>query len=68
MILMQVAFLIYRPVMRLFKCSRSREICWPLTFPTDIENHTVETESEISGSDVLLDIASSRTPIRSNSF
>ncbi|CAA6659375.1 unnamed protein product [Spirodela intermedia] len=60
----EVAFLIYRPVMRLFKCSRSTEICWPLSFPTDMENHTLETESEISGSDVLLDVASSRAPIR----
>ena len=55
--LIQVAFLIYRPVMRLFRSVKNLEICWPLSVSADFENHT-------SDSDVLLDVSSSRASIR----
>uniref|UniRef100_A0A1D1YC63 THO complex subunit 2 n=1 Tax=Anthurium amnicola TaxID=1678845 RepID=A0A1D1YC63_9ARAE len=59
----EAAFLIYRPVMRLFKCLRGHEIYWPLSVPLDVENHTTEKELELS-LDVLLEMTSPRTSIR----
>ncbi|MQL84853.1 hypothetical protein Taro_017363 [Colocasia esculenta] len=59
----EVAFLIYRPVMRLFRCSGDHETYWPLSIPHDTENHPAEKEPEPS-SDVLLDRPSPQTPIK----
>ncbi|XP_061946656.1 THO complex subunit 2-like isoform X6 [Populus nigra] len=61
----EVAFLIYRPVMRLFKCEGSLEVFWPLD-----SNETVTTTSanlepearEYSGR-VILDLGSLHKPV-----
>lgn len=61
----EVAFLIYRPVMRLFKCQGSSDVFWPLddNDATNISNTNLESElTEYSGN-VVLDLGSPRKPI-----
>ncbi|GKV20842.1 hypothetical protein SLEP1_g30901 [Rubroshorea leprosula] len=61
----EVAFLIYRPVMRLFKCQVSSDVFWPLdgndSANTIMEN--ADLESEEDSSKMLLDLDPSRKPI-----
>ncbi|XP_058182779.1 THO complex subunit 2 isoform X3 [Rhododendron vialii] len=52
----EVAFLIYRPVMRLFKCQSSSDVFWPL------DNIEAPKESESCGK-LVLDLGPSRKPI-----
>ncbi|KAI8538772.1 hypothetical protein RHMOL_Rhmol09G0129800 [Rhododendron molle] len=52
----EVAFLIYRPVMRLFKCQSSSDVFWPL------DNIEAPKESESSGK-LVLDLGPSRKPV-----
>ncbi|OMO88902.1 hypothetical protein CCACVL1_08125 [Corchorus capsularis] len=60
----EVAFLIYRPVMRLFKCQRSSGVFWPLD---DNEANTTTASSESESKDdsdgVILDLGPPRKPI-----
>ncbi|KAK8960455.1 hypothetical protein KSP40_PGU008569 [Platanthera guangdongensis] len=53
----EVAFLIYRPIMRLFKCASSPDVFWPLDL---IEESLVASEAneieENSSTDVVLDL------------
>ncbi|XP_043721403.1 THO complex subunit 2 [Telopea speciosissima] len=58
----EVAFLIYRPVMRLFKCSSGSDVCWP---SDDIEESNTsiadqESESSISSANLVLDLGSQK--------
>jgi THO complex subunit 2 len=55
LVFIQVAFLIYRPVMRLFKSTTGGDTCWPL-------DGNEEGES-ISSDDLILQLDSSREPI-----
>jgi len=62
----QVAFLIYRPVMRLFKSERTPNICWPLVDKNAASDSSASIESDpadYSGS-MVLDIGSNKNPIR----
>ncbi|KAL8142098.1 hypothetical protein V2J09_015130 [Rumex salicifolius] len=60
----EVAFLIYRPVLRLFKCQGSG-FFWPLCDYEAGEASLSGKESDISGhGDLLLDLGSSQKPIR----
>uniref|UniRef100_A0A2P2MC08 THO complex subunit 2 n=5 Tax=Rhizophora mucronata TaxID=61149 RepID=A0A2P2MC08_RHIMU len=55
----EVAFLIYRPIMRLFKCESRPDICWPLD-DNEAETATTATgEFEYSGK-LTLDLGSSK--------
>ncbi|XP_077241157.1 THO2 isoform X2 [Tasmannia lanceolata] len=58
----EVAFLIYRPVMRLFKCSSGSDMFWPsdVVEETNADNGF---ESSISSATVVLDIGPPRKPI-----
>lgn len=63
--LTQVAFLIYRPVMRLFKCQGSSDVFWPLD-DNETGNITMaysESESKDDLSRVILDLGPPRKPI-----
>lgn len=57
--LLQVAFLIYRPVMRLFKCQGSSDVFWPL----DSTEALKESEPTVSSGKLVLDLGPSRKPI-----
>ncbi|PON53679.1 THO complex [Trema orientale] len=61
----EVAFLIYRPVMRLFKIQGTSDIFWPLdnndTSSVAIANS--DSEAAERSDDVVLDLGSSRTPV-----
>ncbi|GAB4828694.1 THO complex subunit 2 [Ancistrocladus abbreviatus] len=61
----EVAFLIFRPVMRLFKCQSSSNVFWPLC-GRELDNlSAIEKESEATNpSQLILDIGSSQKPIR----
>ena len=62
--LIQVAFLIYRPVMRLFKCQGSSDVFWPLD-DNEAANITMaysESESKNDSSRVILDLGPPRKP------
>lgn len=61
----QVAFLVYRPVMRLFKRMSGSEICWPLDIieHSNIQSAENEVEPSDSSNDVGLDLGSPRKPI-----
>ncbi|XP_016465502.1 THO complex subunit 2 isoform X1 [Nicotiana tabacum] len=61
----EVAFLIYRPVMRLFKCQRNSDVFWPSDSDEAVRSATAEKESESSdlSAYLLLDLGSSRKPI-----
>ncbi|XP_017222292.2 THO complex subunit 2 [Daucus carota subsp. sativus] len=57
----EVAFLIYRPVMRLFKCQTSSEVFWPLHC-----DESANTEKDVAtnpSSQPVLDLGASRKPI-----
>lgn len=62
--LSQVAFLIYRPVMRLFKCQGSYDVFWPLDAngTADITMACSESESKDDSSQVILDLGPPRKP------
>ncbi|XVF43449.1 hypothetical protein PTKIN_Ptkin02bG0040900 [Pterospermum kingtungense] len=52
----EVAFLIYRPVMRLFKCQGSSDVFWPL------DDNETESESKDDSGRVILDLGPPRKP------
>ncbi|KAE8716675.1 THO complex subunit 2 [Hibiscus syriacus] len=54
----EVAFLIYRPVMRLFKCQGSSDVCWPLDVneTADITMAFSESENKDDSNRVILDL------------
>ncbi|KAK2635529.1 hypothetical protein Ddye_030321 [Dipteronia dyeriana] len=58
----EVAFLIYRPVMRLFKCQGSSDIFWPLDYTRGANVTTVNLESELTEDPgkVILDLGSQK--------
>ncbi|KAG0493290.1 hypothetical protein HPP92_004284 [Vanilla planifolia] len=59
----EVAFLIYRPVMRLFKCSGS-EIFWPLDVVDENFMESEENDCEPSSChDIVLDLGPEKNPI-----
>ncbi|MBA0586061.1 hypothetical protein Gorai_016816 [Gossypium raimondii] len=60
----EVAFLIYRPVMRLFKCQGSHDVFWPLDAngTADITVACSESESKDDSSRVILDLGPPRKP------
>ncbi|XP_047974285.1 THO complex subunit 2 isoform X2 [Salvia hispanica] len=61
----EVAFLIYRPVMRLFKCQNSSSSFWPLLSKEKEDPASADKESEASDlfSTLALDLGSARKPI-----
>ncbi|XP_011629407.1 THO complex subunit 2 isoform X2 [Amborella trichopoda] len=61
----EVAFLIYRPVMRLFKCLRSSDTFWPSEFTREATQLNADKESDhsFSSSEMVLDLGSPRKPI-----
>lgn len=61
----QVAFLIYRPVMRLFKCQKNSESLWPLDCSEPANAITADSESETGDSldTLVLVLDSSRKTI-----
>ncbi|OWM74376.1 hypothetical protein CDL15_Pgr013280 [Punica granatum] len=56
----EVAFLIYRPVMRIFKCQGRSEVCWPLDIKEPIGS---DSESEDNPCKLVLDLGSPKKPI-----
>ncbi|XP_073059510.1 THO complex subunit 2 [Primulina eburnea] len=56
----EVAFLVYRPVMRLFRCQNTSSFFWPLDCNEAVNPATAEKESEASdlSSKLVLDIGS----------
>ncbi|KAI5567276.1 hypothetical protein BDE02_13G079300 [Populus trichocarpa] len=61
----EVAFLIYRPVMRLFKCEGSLEVFWPLDSNETVTTTSANLEPEVreySGR-VILDLGSLHKPV-----
>ncbi|XP_052291116.1 THO complex subunit 2 isoform X4 [Citrus sinensis] len=58
----EVAFLIFRPVMRLFKCQGSSAVFWPLDDGEAANNTTINSESEPSEDigNVILDLGSQK--------
>ncbi|GMI75252.1 EMBRYO DEFECTIVE 2793 [Hibiscus trionum] len=60
----EVAFLLYRPVMRLFKCQGSSDVFWPLYVneTADITMACSESESKDDPSRVILDLGPPRKP------
>lgn len=61
----EVAFLIYRPVMRLFKSQKTPDVCWPMEDKYSASDSSTNFESDpadYSGS-VVLDIGSNKNPI-----
>ncbi|KAK7836681.1 tho complex subunit 2, partial [Quercus suber] len=61
----EVAFLIYRPVMRLFKCQGSSDVFWPLddSYATNISTTNLDSEPTEYSGNVVLDLGSSKKPI-----
>ena len=62
---LQVAFLIYRPVMRLFKCQSSSDVFWPLDDVASPKASIAEkdSEQEDSSAKLVLDLGPSWKPI-----
>ncbi|XP_024993820.1 THO complex subunit 2 isoform X1 [Cynara cardunculus var. scolymus] len=60
----EVAFLIYRPVMRLFRCQSTSDVVWPLDCD-EIINSAAGKESELTDASgkLILDLGPSRKPI-----
>lgn len=56
----EVAFLIYRPVMRLFKAHGSSQVCWPLD---DNETMNLEAETEEKSCNLVLDLGRQMKPV-----
>ncbi|CAJ2675999.1 unnamed protein product [Trifolium pratense] len=61
----EVAFLIYRPVMRLFKSQRSPDVCWPLDDKNAASDSSMNFESDLADSSgsMVLDIGSNKKQI-----
>ncbi|PKA49885.1 hypothetical protein AXF42_Ash004427 [Apostasia shenzhenica] len=61
----EVVFLIYRPVMRLFKCMDSNEVFWPLDVidKTFVASEESDTEPS-SSSDFVVDLGETGYPIK----
>ncbi|KAM3705521.1 hypothetical protein ACB094_03G087500 [Castanea mollissima] len=61
----EVAFLIYRPVMRLFKCQGSSDVFWPLddSDATNISTTILDSEPTEYSGNVVLDLGPSKKPI-----
>ncbi|XP_010556226.1 PREDICTED: THO complex subunit 2 [Tarenaya hassleriana] len=61
----EVAFLIYRPVMRLFKSQQSGDVQWPLDAGESMNRDTENTEPDPQGNCVkmILDVSSSKKAI-----
>ncbi|XP_010271209.1 PREDICTED: THO complex subunit 2 isoform X2 [Nelumbo nucifera] len=61
----EVAFLIYRPVMRLFKCTGGSSIFWPSdnTEEANILNTEKDSEPSVSSTNEVLDLGSHLKPI-----
>ncbi|XP_057851341.2 THO complex subunit 2 isoform X2 [Cryptomeria japonica] len=55
----EVAFLIYRPIMRLFRPSKGSETCWP----ADLPHGKKESEQLNTSHELILDLGSHRKPI-----
>ncbi|CAN0870401.1 THO complex subunit 2 [Linum grandiflorum] len=63
----EVAFLIYRPVMRLFRCEGNSEVFWPLKdSDATASTSSANMESEPTGysGDLILDVGSPKKPIK----
>ncbi|XP_022991162.1 THO complex subunit 2-like isoform X1 [Cucurbita maxima] len=61
----EVAFLIYRPIMRLFKCQGGSDIFWPLDGnDANVASNNSDSESAECSADVVLELGSSRKPVR----
>ncbi|KAJ7980585.1 THO complex subunit 2 [Quillaja saponaria] len=61
----EVAFLIYRPVMRLFMCQGSPHVFWPLDDTNVANNASANSESETGehSGNMVLDLGSARRPM-----
>ncbi|KAH7656619.1 THO complex subunitTHOC2 N-terminal protein [Dioscorea alata] len=62
----EVAFLVYRPVMRMFKCSNGgAEVCWPVDTPDEPNSPNLGDGSEPLGlsNDMVLDLGPPRKPM-----
>nr|KYP61495.1 THO complex subunit 2 [Cajanus cajan] len=61
----EVAFLIYRPVMRLFKSQRYPDVCWPLDDKNTASDASMNLESDPSdhSSSMVLNLGSAQSPI-----
>ncbi|KAK4751210.1 hypothetical protein SAY87_004692 [Trapa incisa] len=57
----EVAFLIYRPAMRIFNCQGSPKVCWPLDIKESVHS---DTESEDTSHELVLDLGSPENPIK----
>ncbi|CAL0313802.1 unnamed protein product [Lupinus luteus] len=60
----EVAFLIYRPVMRLFKSQRTPDVCWPLDDKNSASDASTNIESDPAdySSSMVLDLGSAQNP------
>ncbi|KAE9597521.1 putative THO complex, subunitTHOC2, THO complex subunit 2 domain-containing protein [Lupinus albus] len=60
----EVAFLIYRPVMRLFKSQRTPDVCWPLDDKDSASDASTNIESDPAdySSSMVLDLGSAQNP------
>lgn len=60
-----MAFLIYRPVMRLFKCQSNSDVFWPLDHADATKSSISEKESHTAESSgkLVLDLGPSRKSI-----
>ncbi|OMO95150.1 hypothetical protein CCACVL1_05533 [Corchorus capsularis] len=59
-----VAFLIYRPVMRLFKCQRRSDVFWPLNAnEANTTTASSKSESKDDADGVILDLGPPQKPI-----
>ncbi|KAL3830707.1 hypothetical protein ACJIZ3_019509 [Penstemon smallii] len=59
----EVAFLIYRPVMRLFRCQNTSCSFWPLDCNEVMNFAEKESEASDTSSTLVLDLGSSRNPV-----
>ncbi|KAK4484104.1 hypothetical protein RD792_011324 [Penstemon davidsonii] len=62
-ICLSVAFLIYRPVMRLFRCQNTSSSFWPLDCNEVMNLAEKESEASDTSSTLVLDLGSSRNPV-----
>ncbi|RYQ97089.1 hypothetical protein Ahy_B08g093081 [Arachis hypogaea] len=63
LVLLQVAFLIYRPVMRLLKSQKSPDVCWPLDDNNVANDASTEFDLVDHSGSMVLDLGSARNPI-----
>ncbi|KAE9613874.1 putative THO complex, subunitTHOC2, THO complex subunit 2 domain-containing protein [Lupinus albus] len=61
----EVAFLIYRPVMRLFKSQKAPDVCWPLDDKNAESDASINSESDPAdhSSSMVLDLGAAQNPI-----